>query len=82
MTMKEFVEEVNRLRKESRGYSYQWSGKVNNHMVKLLGYGTWIKHLECVGTAPDGSLYQVNDGSPMEMRVKDFKEWLGTRRFA
>jgi hypothetical protein len=67
MTKENFVTEINTLRRDNKNEWYFWNGKVCNSNVRLKGYNTWIQRIEVNG---------IKGGSPMEMKVKDFKNWL------
>ena len=75
MTTREFVKTVNSLRKENKGQWYAWKGSVNGKRIALQGIGTWVRNLETTQEV-DGKVYPVSTGSPMEMKVRDFNEWL------
>lgn len=68
MTHKEamiLVEDINRVRKNHKDQWWYYHDKVFN--IKLKGFNTWIQRIE---------RKNYIDGSPMEMSVKQFKEWL------
>ena len=59
------VKDVNDVRKQSRDTWYIYEYKPLG--LKLKGYKTWIQRIE---------LGNFIDGSPMNMPVTKFKEWL------
>ncbi len=64
----QFVDTINKLRKENKDNWYSWSGMVNGQYVKLKGFNTWIQRIE-VGVITDSGIPDIS--------VKNFKEFLG-----
>lgn len=63
--IKMIVEIVNRIRRNNKN---SWYTYYSEHFgIKIKGYKTWIQRIEY------GSFH---DGSPMEMKVSEFKQWL------
>ena len=67
MNYKEFKEIIKKARKENKSKYYYFHGIVDNKNVKLKGYNTWL------------AIYNVDNvryGSPMDIKVKKFDEYL------
>lgn len=67
MTTQEFIKTINALRLANKGRWYQWCGEVNDRIVALKGYGTWVQRLKVGDTTYGGG---------MDVSVKEFKEFL------
>ena len=64
---KEFVKEINALRKKAGSSWYTYTGNVIGKEVKLKGYQTWLQVYEVDG---------VDHSTNMEISVKEFKQKL------
>jgi hypothetical protein len=43
MDIQEFVKTINALRLANKNGWYIWQGEVNNKVVNIKGYGTWLQ---------------------------------------
>ena len=75
MNTEQFIKQVNKTRKANKGKWYFITPpvQVNNKMVTLKGFNTWI---QIMGVEDLTSGQHYKDSSPMELSVKGFNEWL------
>lgn len=67
MTPTDFIEEINKLRRQNKGKWYTWSGYVDGKTVAIKGYETWLQIFRING---------LEQGCPMDVSVGKFKELL------
>ena len=67
MNIKEFVKWANDERLANKGEWIQLSGVVDGNSVQDKAFNTWIQVWR---------VDSIQTGSPMEMKVGEFKEWL------
>ena len=60
----EFVKTVNTLRLQNKGKWYTWSGTVNNKVVQIKAYATWLQVFKVDG---------LQCGNCSDRSIKDFK---------
>lgn len=65
MNTKQFVKEVNALRLANKGKWYTWHGEVNERVVGIKGYGTWLQVFRVAG--------KPSQANNMERSVSEFK---------
>lgn len=67
MNSEEFVEHINKLRRDNKNSWYFFTGIANNKKVELKGFGTWLQVFRLDG---------LDNASCPDISVKRFKEVL------
>ena len=67
MNIKEFVKWANDERLANKGEWIQLSGIVDGNSVQYKAFNTWVQVLQ---------VESIRTGSPMQMQVGEFKQWL------
>jgi hypothetical protein len=58
-----FINEINNLRRANTSRWYQWVGAVENKIVRIKGFGTWLQVFKVDG---------LDYSNPMERKVGEF----------
>lgn len=70
MTLKEFVTEVNKVRRANKNSWWSWSGVVNGESVTIKAYSTWVQRMDVDGMSSTG---------PHDCTVGEFNKFIKFR---
>lgn len=76
-TVEELTKDANKTRLANKGNWVVFQAQFNNYILMFKMFDTWVQRLEVYKTENGINLlpYFV-EGSPMELSVKDFKNWI------
>ena len=76
-TRQELVKDFNKTRLANKNNWYYFQAKFKNNLLKFKAFDTWVQVLEVYQIDFNGNLSKnFTDSSPMELNVKDFKDWV------